>query len=76
MFIFIDPGKPGFVHATSSSESVILVEWDQPCPVYGTDNTMAKRKRAIGQTTINKTLHGKLMIEQHESGVNSGAQEW
>ena len=41
-----------------------------------TDNTMAKRKRAIGQTTIYKTLHGKLMIEQHESGVNSGAQEW
>ena len=37
---------------------------------------MAKRKRAIGQTTINKILHGKLMIEQHESGVNSGAQEW
>ena len=35
MFTFIDPGKPGFVHATSSSESVILVEWDQPCPVYG-----------------------------------------
>ena len=34
MFTFIDPGKPGFVHATSSSESVILVEWDQPCPVY------------------------------------------
>jgi hypothetical protein len=41
-----------------------------------TDNTMGKRKRARGQTTINKTLHGKLMIEQHESGVNSGAQEW
>ena len=35
MFTFIDPGKPGFVHATSSSESVILVEWDQPCPEYG-----------------------------------------
>jgi hypothetical protein len=37
---------------------------------------MAKRKRTIGQTTIYKTLHGKLMIEQPESGVNSGAQEW
>ena len=35
MFIFIDSGKPGFVHATSSSESVILVEWEQLCPVYG-----------------------------------------
>ena len=35
MFTFIDSGKPGFVHATFSSESVILVEWDQPCPVYG-----------------------------------------
>jgi hypothetical protein len=35
VFTFIDPGKPGFVHTTSSSESVILVEWDQPCPVYG-----------------------------------------
>jgi hypothetical protein len=32
-----------------------------------TNNAMAKRKRAIGQTTIYKTLHGKLMIEQHES---------
>jgi hypothetical protein len=37
---------------------------------------MAKRKRAIGQTTIYQTLHGKLMIEQDESGMNSGAQEW
>jgi len=34
-FTFIDPGKPAFVHTTPSSESVILVEWDQPCPVYG-----------------------------------------
>ena len=42
----------------------------------GTDNAMTKRKRTIGQTTIYKTLHGKLMIKQHESGVNSGAQKW
>jgi len=37
---------------------------------------MTKRKRTIGQTTIYKALHGKLMIEQHESGVNAGASEW
>ena len=30
------------------------------------DNTMAKRKSAKGQTTINKTLHRKVQIEQHE----------
>jgi len=28
-----------------------------------TDNTMAKRKRTKGQTTIYKTLHKKLKIE-------------
>jgi hypothetical protein len=31
-----------------------------------TDNTMAKRKRTKGQTTIYKTLHRKLKIEQYE----------
>jgi hypothetical protein len=31
-----------------------------------TDNTMDKRKKAKGQTTICKTLHSKLKIEQHE----------
>jgi hypothetical protein len=31
-----------------------------------TDNTMAKRKMAKGQTTIYKTLHIKLKIAQHE----------
>jgi hypothetical protein len=30
---------------------------------------MAKRKWAIGQTTIYKTLHGKLMIEQHPEAL-------
>jgi len=29
-------------------------------------NTMAKRKRTKGQTTIYKTLHRKLTMEQHE----------
>ena len=32
-----------------------------------TDNTVAKSRRTKGQTTIYKTLHGKLKIEQHES---------
>jgi len=31
-----------------------------------TYNTMAKRKRTKGQTTIYKTQHRKLMIKQHE----------
>jgi hypothetical protein len=31
-----------------------------------TDNTMDKRKRTEGQTTIYKTLHIKLKIEQHK----------
>jgi len=31
-----------------------------------TYNTMTKRKRTKGQTTIYKTLHRKLKIEQHE----------
>ena len=31
-----------------------------------TDNTMGKRKSAEVQTTIYKTLHRKLQIEQHE----------
>jgi hypothetical protein len=33
-----------------------------------TDNTIAKRKRAKGQTMTYKTLHRKLRIEQHELG--------
>jgi hypothetical protein len=32
-----------------------------------TDNTMAKTKRTKGQTTIYKTLHRKLKIEQQEA---------
>jgi hypothetical protein len=32
-----------------------------------TDNTMAKRKRTKGQPAIYKTLHEKLIIEQHVS---------
>jgi hypothetical protein len=31
-----------------------------------TDSTMAKRKRTEGQTMINKTVHKKLKIEQHD----------
>jgi len=31
-----------------------------------TNNTIAKRKRRKRQTTIYKTLHRKLKIEQHE----------
>ena len=42
-----------------------------------TDNTMAKRKRAKGQTTICKTLHRKLKIEQHEyQSLNSDGQQF
>ena len=37
-----------------------------------TDNTMAKRKRTKGQTTIYKILHRKLKIEQHEPIKNQG----
>ena len=40
---------------------------------------MAERKRTKGQTTIYKTLHRKLKIEQHKlhksSGMNSGPPE-
>jgi len=32
---------------------------------WRTDNKMTKRKRTNGQTTIFKTLHRKLKIEQH-----------
>ena len=35
-----------------------------------TDNTMAKRKMTKGQPTIYKTLHEKLIIEQHEPHQN------
>jgi len=31
-----------------------------------TDNIMAKTKRTEGQTTIYKTLHSTLQIEQHK----------
>jgi hypothetical protein len=31
-----------------------------------TDNTIAKRKKTKGQTTIYKTLYRKLKIDQHE----------
>jgi len=44
-----------------------------------TDKTMAKRKRTKGQSTIYKTLHIKLKIEQHEPhrkpGVRTGTPE-
>jgi hypothetical protein len=32
-----------------------------------TDNTMGKRKRTKGHSKIYKTLHIKLMIEQHNN---------
>ena len=35
-------------------------------------NTMTKRKRTKGQTTIYKTLHRKLKMEQHEPTKNRG----
>jgi len=39
----------------------------QPESVHrGTDSTMFKRKRIKGQRAIYKTLHRKIMIEQHE----------
>jgi hypothetical protein len=37
-----------------------------------TDNTVVKRKRSEGHTTICKTLHRKLKIEQHELIENWG----
>jgi hypothetical protein len=33
---------------------------------------MANRKRTKGQTTILKTLHSKVKIEQHEPHTNPG----
>jgi len=39
-----------------------------------TDNIRVKIKRAKGRTTIYKTLHRKLKIEQHEPGCNSCSQ--
>jgi hypothetical protein len=35
------------------------------------DNTMAKRKRATGQTMIYKTQHRKQKIDQHEPALSS-----
>jgi hypothetical protein len=41
------------------------------------DSTTAKWKRAKGQTTIYKTLHRKLKIEQHEHEQNTeGELRW
>ena len=37
-----------------------------------TDNTVVNRKRTEGHTTICKTLHRKLKIEQHELIENWG----
>ena len=37
-----------------------------------TENITAKRKRTKGQNMIYKTLHLKLMIEQHETYINRG----
>jgi hypothetical protein len=39
-----------------------------------TDNTMAKRKKTKGQTTIYKTLHRKLKIEQHRTSLKTGVE--
>jgi hypothetical protein len=35
-----------------------------------TDNTLTKRKRRKGQTTISKTIHTHLKIEQHQPHLN------
>jgi hypothetical protein len=37
-----------------------------------TDNTMTQRKMMKGQTMIQKALHRKLKIEQHETPSNTG----
>ena len=39
-----------------------------------TDNTMAEAKRTKGQTTIYKTLHRKLKIDQHEPNSKPGGE--
>ena len=41
-------------------------EFEDTKGVIRTDNTMAKGKRTKGQSTIYKTLHIKLKIEQQE----------
>jgi hypothetical protein len=41
-------------------------------PLSSADNTMAKRKRTKGQTTVYKTLHRKLKIEQHITHLHLG----
>ena len=38
----------------------------QRCTKHYTENTMAERKGTTGLTTMYKTLHRKLKIEQHE----------
>ena len=38
----------------------------------GTENTMVNRKGAKRQTMINKTLHRKRRIDQHEPTKNRG----
>ena len=41
---------------------------------YRGDNTMVNKKD-VKNTTINKTLHRKLKIEQHKSYKNQGVKE-
>ena len=64
MACFLDSSKKSLKISKGQSESV-----DRR-----TDNTMVKRTRTKGQTTIYKILHRKLKIEQHEPylipGVN------
>ena len=55
--------------------SILYIYWEEfeenkgvaKCVNRRTDNAMVKRKRKTGQTTIYKTIHRKLKIEQHES---------
>jgi hypothetical protein len=65
----------------TNNEQIKAIQWPNKNRQYNgqtrTDNTMAKRKMTKGQTMVYKTLHKKLMIEQHDphkgQRVNSGA---
>jgi hypothetical protein len=37
-----------------------------------TDNTMSRKNMTKGLTTINKALHNKLLIEEHDPTENRG----
>lgn len=52
-----------------SKKSVKIPNWQSESVSRRTDNTMAYGK---GHTTIYKTLHIKLQIEQYEPHINGG----